>query len=383
MNRIFRSGLATAVLLLFLVGIPGLASAQSSFPPSVSAWVPFAPAPTAAMGHNYLTYELHLANFAPVDMTLARVDLYLDDETEPLASYQGDELAGMLLRPGGQAQEAGVLRAGAFEIIYLWVELEQSAQPSWLKHIITLSAGGTEATIDSSVEVRPLSDVSVLGPPLRGGPWVMAHGPANPNGHRRSYVPMHGRSAVVQRYAVDYFKVDPEGLTYSGEKMKTESYYAYGEDVLAVQDAVVAYVYDAVPEHEAPYAPTGRVAINLQTIAGNYVMLDIGQGRYAFYAHLIPGSIRVKQGDRVRKGQVIGLLGFSGNTPEPHLHLHIGDTVEPLGSEGLPYVFDEFDVVGDCPPFAGVWAWYESCTFSGADRRSNEIALAWKLIEFR
>ena len=74
--------------------------------------------------------------------------------------------------------------------------------------------------------------------------------------------------------------------------------------------------------------------ITSETIGGNHVVLDLGGGRFAFYAHLQPGSLKVKVGDRVTRGQIIGLVGNSGNSTEPHLHFHISNGVSPLGSEG-------------------------------------------------
>ncbi len=85
--------------------------------------------------------------------------------------------------------------------------------------------------------------------------------------------------------------------------------------------------------------------ITLETVGGNYVALDLGGNRFAFYAHLQPGSIKAKVGDRVRKGQVLALLGNSGNSTEPHLHFQVTDGNSPLGSEGLPYVFDSGETV--------------------------------------
>jgi murein DD-endopeptidase MepM/ murein hydrolase activator NlpD len=73
------------------------------------------------------------------------------------------------------------------------------------------------------------------------------------------------------------------------------------------------------------------------------VIVDIGGGRYAFYAHLKPGSITVKEGERVRRGQVLARLGNSGNTGFPHLHFHVMDAPLPLGADhNLPYVIDSF-----------------------------------------
>ena len=192
-----------------------------------------------------------------------------------------------------------------------------------------------------------------------------------------------GRAAVVQRYGIDYFKVDSAGHTFAGDSANKADYYGYGQDVLAVADAVVAVTQEGIPENETPHPSKRAVPINLRTIGGNYVMLDIGQGRYVFYAHLKPGSVRVKQGDRVRRGQVIGSLGLTGNTPSPHLHLHLGDTTEPIGSEGLPYIYDSFEVVGECAAPPTMWGWYQQCHFARPDARKNELPLAWKLIRFK
>jgi len=85
--------------------------------------------------------------------------------------------------------------------------------------------------------------------------------------------------------------------------------------------------------------------MTLETIGGNYVILDLGESRYALYGHLMPGSLRVKPGDRVRHGEVIGRLGNSGNSTGPHLHFHLSDRNQPLAAEGLPYVIDSWELM--------------------------------------
>ena len=105
-------------------------------------------------------------------------------------------------------------------------------------------------------------------------------------------------------------------------------------------------------------------------------MLDIGNHNFAFYAHLQPGSQRVKVGDRVRRGQVIGLVGNSGNSTEPHLHFHISDGNSPLGSEGVPYRQDAFEIVGRCRTFN------MGCERSAPVSRKSEQPMANVLIQF-
>lgn len=82
---------------------------------------------------------------------------------------------------------------------------------------------------------------------------------------------------------------------------------------------------------------------------GNHVVLDLGGGRYAFYAHLRKGSVAVHPGDRVRRGQVLAKVGNTGNTSAPHLHFHLMDGPSVLGSEGIPYVIDRFALAGKIP----------------------------------
>ncbi|PRC56630.1 peptidase M23, partial [Mycobacterium sp. ITM-2017-0098] len=80
-------------------------------------------------------------------------------------------------------------------------------------------------------------------------------------------------------------------------------------------------------------APTG---LTLEQYGGNHIVQDLGNGNYAFYAHLQTGSVTVTPGDQLTTGQAIGKLGNSGNTDAPHLHFHIMSTPDPLRSDGLP-----------------------------------------------
>ena len=128
----------------------------------------------------------------------------------------------------------------------------------------------------------------------------------------------------------------------------TKNYRCYGAEALAVADATVAAVKDGIPEN-VPGINSRAVPITLETVGGNYVILDLGSGRYAFYAHFQPGSLKVKQGDKVKRGQVLGLVGNSGNSTEPHLHFHISDGPTPLSSSGVPYAHQSFEVQGKNP----------------------------------
>jgi murein DD-endopeptidase MepM/ murein hydrolase activator NlpD len=85
----------------------------------------------------------------------------------------------------------------------------------------------------------------------------------------------------------------------------------------------------------------------LLSVDGNHLVLDLGNGVYAFYAHFQKGCIPLSVGDQVKRGQFLGKLGNTGNTSAPHLHFHLMDGPSALGSSGLPYVIDTFAFDGE------------------------------------
>jgi murein DD-endopeptidase MepM/ murein hydrolase activator NlpD len=174
---------------------------------------------------------------------------------------------------------------------------------------------------------------------------VAGNGPSNTSQHRRALIPINGLAYISQRFAIDWVQINADGKTYTGDPSDNKNYRAYGAEIHAVADGVVTQMKDGLPQN-TPGAKSLAVPLSLETIGGNHVIMEIGDGLYAFYAHMQPGSVRVKVGDKVRRGQVLGLLGNTGNSSEPHLHFHICNANSELGSEGLPYAFASFEVLG-------------------------------------
>ncbi|HET9529601.1 MAG TPA: M23 family metallopeptidase, partial [Blastocatellia bacterium] len=353
----------------------------------VEMMVPIAPAPVRGDGKTHLAYELHLTNFSSQEMMLTGLEV-MSGDGRPLAEYKGIELSSRLARPGvSPSVDKLRLGGGLRAVAYLWLTFDEgSAVPASLTHQLTAEiyppsdgAGGQSAGLEikgKGAEIKVRADAPlVLSPPLRGERWLSGNGPANVSGHRRALVPVGGGSYIAQRFAIDWVQLREDGKTWAGDQLKNESYRCYGAEALAVADAVVVEVKDGIPEN-IPGATSRAVPITLETVGGNYVTLDLGQNRYAFYAHLQPGSIRVKAGDRVKRGQVLGLVGNSGNSTEPHLHFHVSNRNSPLASEGLPYVFDSFEVQGKG------WGWKASDKDAPAEKRSMEIPLQNAVVRF-
>jgi murein DD-endopeptidase MepM/ murein hydrolase activator NlpD len=273
--------------------------------------------------------------------------------------------------------ERGKLSGNTRAVVWLWVPVDRAQPASSLTHRLTIQLGTGDSIRTQQLDgalVSVTREAAPIGPPLRGGPWLTANGPANETGHRRSLIPIGGTPAIAQRFAIDFVQVGDDNRTFTGEQLRNQSYHAYGKDAIAVADGRVVAVKDGIPENIP--GPTSRaVPITLETVGGNHVIIDLGGGRFAFYAHLQPGSLRVKLGDRVRRGQVVGLVGNSGNSTEPHLHFHLSDASSPLGSEGIPYG-TTFEIVGRCRTFN------TGCERIPPDARSAELPMANVLIRF-
>jgi hypothetical protein len=139
------------------------------------------------------------------------------------------------------------------------------------------------------------------------GDWFVA------SGGRSSLVNGH-YPLQVHRHGLDLLQV-VDGRTHTGGADLLENYYAFGKRLTAPGDGRVTSVIDSRPD-----LPVGDH--DLEHPAGNVVVIDIGGGRYVLYAHLKRGSVRVDVGDTVVSGQVIALVGNSGNSDQPHVHIH-------------------------------------------------------------
>jgi hypothetical protein len=299
-------------------------------------------------GHDVLCYELYIVNMSATPAELSRVEVL--DGTQTLLDQSGASLVAAL-RHTAKTQPAagteGVIAPGEQIVFYAWVVIPHGSKaPTEIHHALTMrQQGGTDALriVTRVIAVKPAT--LVIQSPLRGSNWLAGNGPGNTSGHRRGIIPIDGAARVPQRFAIDWVQINKDGKTFSGDEKKNESYICYGQKVHAVADGVVTEAKDGIPQN-VPGADSRAVPITLETVGGNHTILDIGNGVYAFYAHLQPGSLRVKVGDHVKAGQVIALLGNSGNSTEPHLHFHLIDRSSPLGGEGLPFAYPSYALLG-------------------------------------
>jgi len=150
-----------------------------------------------------------------------------------------------------------------------------------------------------------------------------------------SYLDAHKRF-VAEAYAYDFLQIGTNGKSYQNDGKSNTDYYAYGKKVLAAKEGTVVLVRNDVAEN-VPGETT-----NLTTPGGNVVIIDHGNNQFGYYAHLKPSSVVVKQGAHVKAGDVLGEVGNSGDSPEPHLHFHVMTDADAASGNGVPVVFENW-----------------------------------------
>ncbi|HVZ35353.1 MAG TPA: M23 family metallopeptidase, partial [Polyangiaceae bacterium] len=214
--------------------------------------------------------------------------------------------------------------------------------PSWLRERIvsTDSAGVQHASV---LKVPVIRDRPIrIGPPLLRQRLLDLNGCCN-GAHTRAVINQPDGLFVSQRFAIDFVQLGDGTATFSGDPRNNESYFLYGADALAVSAGRIVDVRDGI-EQNVPGEPLPPA--QLDTAAGNYVIEELDDGHFALYAQLQPGSLRVVAGDHVSRGEVLGLVGNSGNSTEPHLHFQVMDRGSPFDADGLPYLFERFQLLG-------------------------------------
>ena len=314
-------------------------------------------------GRTHLVYELtafNLTSLVVVIDSIVAVDAATGSE---LATWKGEALR-PVFRLNGHDPGANLGPAQS-AIVFLDVALAAGTPvPQALAHRVSTTrlqkADGADlhrgVPLDPALGVPEsvtfeAAQVSVdrrpavrLEPPLRGPGWVVVNGCcAAVTSHRGAAMAFDGSIKVPERFAIDFIRIGPDRRVFTGPADKVDSYPQFGLPVHAAAPGTVVGVVDGMAE-EVPGSV--RKGVTTDNAAGNHVVVDMGEGNYALYAHLKTGSVTVKPGDLVGSGQILGLLGNTGNSDAPHLHFHVMDGPSPLASQGLPYTFSRFVLHG-------------------------------------
>lgn len=314
----------------------------------------------------HLVYEVQIENFTTETIDLKSLSVFGvtgDAAPVPLLNLEdGNFMARTLLlqyHPFKKAplEEAtvGQLGPGQTGVTFLDVTVEDFENvPDRLINdvviegppIIVQLLGESALTVSTEVDVN-LEPALLIGQPIKGGKWINVNGCCDfdNSAHRRVIRSVDGEEFFPERYSIDIMEVDEENRLFVGDANLNENWLGYGKELIAVADGVVSRVVKGLPDNKPGESPP--FPISLSNGAGNIVIMHIGNGVYVLYAHLIPGSNdHLEVGDFVAKGEMVGLLGNTGQSGAPHLHFQIMDGNSIAEAEGVTFEFEQFDDIG-------------------------------------
>ncbi len=268
-------------------------------------------------GVYHLVYNLIVNNANNSPWRIASIEVFSPDSVEGqnqnkiIASFPGDKIKERMQLLGARTP-INTLEPGQVGVVFIDFTVKSKEQiPSSIKHRLTLTVpGGIPAQLAHLLELKSneltetggFTEVGshnpvVLSSPLEGAGWVAANGCCD-SLHVRALLPINGGLHLTQRFAIDWVKLNEENRLFVGNINDVNSFFGYGQKVLAVTDARVVTVVDKFKDQTPGEISTDNIVF--EEIDGNHVVLDIGNGQYAFYAHLKPKSIKVREGDYVK-----------------------------------------------------------------------------------
>jgi len=316
-----------------------------SFPLQLEMRVPFGPTAFPNEPNLFLIYELYLTNFSASPIRLQRMELLNGNRksNSPIVSFDSLELRSMVKILGNNNSKDGLtIEAGKSAVLYIAAKTNKGVVfPDSIIHRIITS----DDSLNGAAVSTHTTKIKTLKAPVTGSDWIAADGPGNgiDNHHRRGNIILGGRAINSRRFAIDWKKVK-DSLSFSGDPANVQSYFCYGEKIFAVGDGTVITATDGLPDnipgHGKAFHPA--VPLTFEKLPGNHIVIDLGDGQYAHYMHMNSGSLKVKKGDHVTKGQLLGNIGNSGDAREPHLHFEVTTSAQLLLGEGIPYVIDSY-----------------------------------------
>lgn len=317
--------------------------------------VPFA----GSDGKVHLVYEIQISNAVPLSFQVNSLEvLNAADHGQVFTEFSGEDVMSALQIIPGRIP-TNLIEGGTNAIFFITFSVDSMDDvPGKLTHRFKITVPGgipeqflafLDLPLDSQEITQTYGELNVslreailISPPLKGGRWVAADGCCTAERHVRAVMPINGKQVISQRFAIDFEILNEEDLVFVGDPKDVNSYFSYGQEVISAAEGQVVTAVDGFDDQIPGELPP---VITLEEADGNHVVIDHGNGNFALYAHLIKGSVAVEEGDFVTRGQLLGLVGNTGNTSAPHLHFHMMAGISTFGSNGLPYVFDGFELL--------------------------------------
>ena len=227
--------------------------------------------------------------------------------------------------------------------------------------IVLIFSNSVKKWIDRRNAMLEMYEPIIVQFPLRGE-WLSPNTPG-------TKVPSHGTNQLGTRYAYDFIQVDWNRMgtpayrvgvmQYLFSGVKLSDYYCWGQEVYSPCDGIVVVAEDGYAENEKTNLPADMSNAyknahyfdpekdDIQSVAGNYVIIKYSENVYAALCHLQTGSVQVSVGQMIKKGEVIGRVGHSGNSFAPHLHFQLMDSSDISVANGVPCAFEQYEIFRD------------------------------------
>jgi hypothetical protein len=343
-------------------------------------------------GMDHIEYDLLVTNAFTSPVTLTSVEV-LGGDGAALGALDGDALTTATQALMGPIPQTEIPVSGAVAVV-IGAVVPPEQLVAEVTHRITYEVAPdapARSLLGSLVINGPRLEVNsqpeiVIQPPLRGAGWLNANGccdPATP--HRSLRLAADGLAFTKsETFAIDWIRLQ-DGEAFAGDGSRNEDWYSFGAEVVAVADGAVVAMRNDMP-NETPLAAPTHVR-GPGDYGGNHVILEIAPGVYAFSAHMQPGSVTVEVGDTVVAGDVLGLLGNSGNSVGPHLHFTLVDYPNPLVGNSLPMVFPDYMLAGMVSAEAMRAAYADPTTLNLAlsgqpEHQENTLQLVYTVADF-
>ena len=300
-------------------------------------------------GKDHVEYELLVVNAVDQPVTLTSLTV-LDPAAKELTRIEGPVLVAAtqtLLdkRPVMEIPASAAVSVDVDLIVPPGTALERVTH----RLVYSVPAGTSTAVfveppvIDGPEVVINRRPATVIKPPVKGDGWLSTSACCTPNVHRDLRVAVNGRRIETpETFAVDWALLKGDRV-YEGDGSRNDQFYVYGADVYVVANGTVVSVQDGKPDATPNKAMTPKT---LSDFGGNQVMLEIAPKVYAVYAHLQPGSLRVKVGDTVKVGATLAKIGNTGPSLGPHLHFGLLNRPDLFTGRSLPFVIDSYTLAG-------------------------------------
>jgi hypothetical protein len=291
-------------------------------------------------GHYHLVYELQLENYTGDTVSADQLNVLDAQNNTVIASLNAARIASRLVVRDRRAVP-GELGASQLGLLYLHVISDHLQDiPRVVEHRLTMTSKDNEVSATAARILVEAPTQLVIDAPLRGKRFIAGDGCCDSTRHVRATLAVNGQAFDSQRFAIDWEQLDPSARIYVGADSKDpNSYVIYGQPAYAVADGRVIAAVGDLPNSPIGSFPAG---LPIEQADGNHVVLDLGEGHYVLYAHFAPHSVQVHEGQFVHRGQVLGKVGTSGNSSEPHLHFQVTDGPSTFLSSGVPYLLPKF-----------------------------------------